>query len=371
MDAFKLYPYNETCVKQTFTKEDFTLTQTAWGKTPAGEEITCYTIGDPSKFAFTIMNYGANVTSILAPDKDGNISDIALGHSDISGYVVGNGYLGCCVVPSANRIGGAAFTLGGVEYKLDANDNGVNNLHSGSDPLCRRVWNVDEVTDTYITLSYDKKDGDMGFPGNAKICVTYTLEDTSLRIDYSCLSDADTIFNPTNHTYFNLAGHSSGTILDHIAWIDATHFTLTDDKLIPDGTLVPVAGTPMDFTTAHAIGDDIEADYEPITIAGGYDHNFVVADAQRDVTLVAYLEDPKSGRHMDVLSDLPGLQMYTSNFLLSSPCDKDGCSYGKYGAVCFETQFHPNAINIPSFAQPVAKAGVEMKTTTIYRFSNI
>jgi aldose 1-epimerase len=315
-----------------------------------------------------LMNYGANVLSLLVPDKKGVTADVVLGFEKLKDYFVNDPYFGCCVVPCGNRIGGAAFTLNGKTYTLDKND-GVNNLHSGFDPLCRRIWEVANVSDTSITFTYHKPDMDMGFPGNMDISVTYTItEDNCFRIDYKGLSDADTIFNPTNHSYFNLSGHDSGDILDHEVWINASKFTMTDEASIPNGTLLDVAGTPMDFTTAKPMRPEVDDSYQQLAWAKGYDHNFALDITEGELSLAASLYDPKSGRKMEVYTDLPGMQLYCGNYIASGAIGKGGVRYEPRYGVCFETQYFPNAINIPAFSQPVAKAGVEAKTSTVYKF---
>ncbi len=342
-----------------------------WGTTASGEQVILYTLGDPSIFSVTVMNFGAHITSIMAPDKAGKMADIALGFSNAAEYAKGEGCLGSCIAPNGNRIGNATFTLNGATYSLDQND-GSHNLHSGFSGLHLQMWETESTTDNSVTFLYNKKDGECGFPGNCAIRMTYTVEGTSLKLDYSCTSDADTVFSPTNHSYFNLGGHNSGKIYDHVVWIDAKQFTATDAELIATGELIDVTGTPNDFSTPRTIGERINDDYPSTHNAGGgYDINYVVADGIHELSLVGYVEHPASGRHMDILTDLPGLQMYTSNGLKPSGADKDGATYGMHDAVCFETQFPPNAVNIPSFPQPILKAGEEFKTTTIYKFSTI
>jgi aldose 1-epimerase len=344
------------------------LEKNLWGKSPKGEEIYTYTIKNSRGMSAKLMNYGANVLSLFVPDKEGVAADVVLGFEKLEDYFVNAPYFGCCVAPCGNRIGDAVFTLNGKTYQLDKND-GVNNLHSGFDPLCKRMWETGDVTDSSITFTYHKKDMDMGFPGNMNITVTYTItEDNEFRIDYSGLSDADTIFNPTNHSYFNLSGHDSGDILDHEVWINATHFTMTDAASIPNGTLLEVKGTPMDFTSPKPMRPEVDDAYEQLAWAKGYDHNFALDTTLGELSLAATLYDPKSQRKMEVYTDLPGMQLYCGNYIQSGEIGKGGFRYEPRYGVCFESQYFPNAINIPSFAQPIAKAGVEARTTTKYKF---
>lgn len=341
-----------------------------WGKDTDGRDITIYTIQNSKGMSVRTMDYGANVLSICVPDSQGNTADVVLGFESLEDYFVNDAFFGCCVVPSCNRIGKAQFTLNGKTYLLDKND-GENNLHGGSFQICRCIWEVTDVSDASITFSYHKKDGEMRFPGNMDISVTYTVtEENELRIDYLGLSDADTIFNPTNHSYFHLGGQGSGDVLDHVLWLNASFFTMTDPASIPNGTLVNVADTPMDFTTPKPIGRDIDSDYEPLLWAGGYDHNFVIDKTEGELALAASVHDPKSGRYLEVFTDRPGIQVYCGNYISSNDIGKGKIPYGARYGLALETQYYPNAINIASFPQPVAKAHVPSRSTTIYKFSN-
>lgn len=342
-----------------------------WGKTKDNEDVFTYEISGSGGMRAKFMNYGANLLSLWVPDKNGRTADVVLGFESLEDYFVNAPYFGACVAPCGNRIGNARFTLNGKSYELDKND-GVNNLHSGFHPLLKRIWNVDAVSDHSITFTYRKKDMDMGFPGNMDISVTFTLTaENGLKIDYCGLSDQDTIFNPTNHSYFNLSGHNSGSVLNHRVWINAGHFTMTDAASIPNGTLLEVAGTPMDFTKEKAMAPEVDDAYEQLALAKGYDHNFALDIPEGTLSLAASLYDPASGRKMEVYTDLPGMQLYCGNYIHSGEIGKGGFRYEPRYGVCFETQYFPNAINIPSFSQPIAKAGEEKKTTTVYKFINI
>ncbi len=342
-----------------------------WGQTKDQKDVVLYTLENASGFSVTFMNYGANVRSINTPDKNGVCADVVLGFEHLEDYFENPAFYGCCVTPCGNRIGGASFTLNGKTYTLDKND-GENNLHSGFDPLARRIWDVESVTDTSITFTYHKKDMDMGLPGNVTLKTTYTItDDNALRIAYSALSDEDTLFNPTNHCYFNLNGQGTGSILDHLTWIDATEITPTDEHMIPQGDILNIVGTPMDFTTPRVLGDGIDADFEPLKIANGYDHNYILTIPEGEVPLVASCTDPKSGRKLEVYTDRPGVQLYTGNFIDTADIGKGNSKYAPRHGVCFETQCPPNAINVPHFPQPIARAGEEIVTTTIYKFTNL
>ena len=337
------------------------------GVTPNGEDMIAYTLINKNGMQAKIMNYGCNLLELWVPDSEGILSDVVLGYDKIEDYFVNGPGFGCCICPNGNRIGDSRFTLNGVEYKLDAND-GKNNLHSGLHPMHKRIWNVESVDEGHITFTCHKADGECGFPGEMDVTITYTLgDDNSIRIDYSALSDVDTIFNPTNHSYFNLSGHDTGSIMDHIVWIDADTYTHTDSESIPHGECRAVAGTPMDFTTPKALSRDVDADYDQLKWAGGYDHNYCLNKHTLDAPSCT-LEDTKSGRKMEVYTDLPGVQLYTGNYLNEDEVGKGDCPYSRRSGVAFETQFYPNAINVPSFPQPIAKAGQRAHSTTIYKF---
>ncbi len=337
------------------------------GVTKNGEDIIAYTLINENGMQAKIMNFGCNLLELWVPDSEGILSDVVLGYENIEDYFVNGPGFGCCICPNGNRIGDSKFTLNGVEYKLDAND-GKNNLHSGFHPMHKRIWDVESVDDKHITFTCHKADMECGFPGEMDITITYTLgDDNSIRLDYSGISDVDTIFNPTNHSYFNLNGHDTGSVMDHIVWVDADRYTHTDSESIPHGECREVKGTPMDFTTPKALSKDTDADYDQLNWAGGFDHNYCLNHHTLDKPSCT-LESTQSGRKMEVYTDLPGMQLYAGNYLDTSHIGKGGCVYDKRHGVCFESQFFPNAINVPEFDQPIAKAGVKAHSTTIYKF---
>lgn len=342
-----------------------------WGKTENDEDIILYTLKNASGFSVSFLNYGATVRSIFVPDKDGNVADVILGFERPEDYFDNPACYGCCVTPCGNRIGGATFTLNGRTYTLDKND-GENNLHSGFHPLFKRIWDVEELSDQQIRFSIRKKDMEMGLPGNMDISVTYTItDDNALEITYRGISDTDTLFNPTNHSYFNLSGHNSGEVLEQRVWLDSTAITAVNEHMLPEGEILDILGTPMDFTKERALGDGINADFEQLKIANGYDHNYILTIPEGEIPLVATLSDPKSGRKMEVYTDRPGVQLYTGNFISPEDLGKGNCHYAPRHGVCFETQYPPNAINVDSFPHPIAYAGKEVVTTTIYKFTNM
>lgn len=345
-----------------------------FGELPDGRQVTEYTLTNESGVSASFIDLGGTWVSMMVPDLEGQMEDVVLGYDKLEHYMKNPPHFGAPIGRNANRIGGAKFSLNGITYPLAVN-NGPNNLHSGPDLYHSRLWEVqveEEEIGTVISFSLNSPDGDQGYPGNADITVTYTLTpDNSLILNYHMISDADTVANFTNHSYFNLAGHKHGFIMDQRVWIDADGFTITDEVLIPTGEIVPVEGTPMNFRVMKAIGGEIEADYQPLKIAGGYDHNWVLNHPAGEVSLAAKAVDDKSGRVMEVYTDLPGMQFYTANFLIPELPGKGGAVYEKRSAYCFETQYYPDAVNIPSFPSPVLKAGEEYKTTTVYKFSLI
>lgn len=345
-------------------------TKTSFGVMEEGTEVFRYTLTNDNGISASFTDLGGIWLTMVVPDRSGHMADVVLGNDTVEKCLTNSGHMGEIVGRNANRIGGASFTLDGITYALEANS-GRNNLHSGPQFYRDRIWEtLVEETDlgTRITFSLFSSDGDQGYPGNAHIEVSYTLTpDNSVKLDYHMAADQDTIANFTNHSYFNLAGHNSGPVTDQKVWIDADTFTIADETSIPTGELVPVKGTPMDFTKMKAIGQDIDEDYEPLKSAGGYDHNWVLNHPVREVALSASACDEKSGRVMEVYTDLPGVQFYTANFLQSDG-GKEGAAYVPRGGYCFETQYFPDAINKPQFLSPVLKAGEKYETTTVYRF---
>ena len=331
------------------------------------------------KLSATVMDYGANLLTLNVPDKDGKVRDVVLGYENIDDYEGNDPGYGCSVIPFANRIGDAKFTLNGKEYTLDKND-GENNLHSGFHPLHHKTWDVAEKSDNSITFTIEKKDMECGMPGNVKVSVTYTLTDNALHLTYKAVSDADTIFNPTNHSYFNLDGHDAGpdSALSAKIMINADQFTETDDTSIPTGKLLDVSGTPMDLRTPKALKDGVDSDFHQLKLCGGYDNNYVIKKdkptdefgAKETLYLAASMESENSGIKMEVFTDLPGIQLYCGNYIPDKKeTGKGGTLYERRGGVAFESQYYPNAINIPEFPQPVIKAGEEFVSDTVYKFS--
>lgn len=341
--------------------------QRSFGRTRSGGEATLYTLQNQNGMVMEVTDLGATLVTLLVPDKYGTPVDVVLGHEDAAGYEGAMGtFFGATVGRNANRIGGAAFALNGKTYRLDKND-GESNLHSGLDFYHTRLWRRKRVGENSITFSLHSPDGDQGYPGAVEIEVTYSLtEDNAVRIDYCAAPQADTILNLTNHSYFNLNGHASGPITKHRLWVNADAFTRADAQSIPTGEITPVEGTPMDFRVKKEVGRDIDSAYEAVVFGKGYDHNWCLNHSGQ-LSRVAELTGDASGLSMEVYTDLPGMQIYSGNFLAEEP-GKHGVVYRCRQGICFETQYYPDAVNHGNFPSPVCKAGQVYRTTTVYRF---
>ena len=337
-----------------------------FGSTSKKEEAVLYTLTNENGMSASITNYGAALVKLNVPDKEGKLRDVVLGYDDVTGYEKGAVSFGAPVGRNANRIGGAVITIQDKTYELEKNENG-NNLHSGTNYYNKRIWNVGEKTDSKIEFVLHSPDGDQGYPGTLDMHVTYELtEDNELRLIYDAVPDQDTIINMTNHSYFNLDGHDSGNVLKELVTLDADYFTRADAQSIPTGELVDVTGTPMDFRIPRALGEAIDADYEAVRLGKGYDHNWVLKNNGK-FDKVAQAVSEKSGIVMEVWTDLPGMQMYTANFL-DNEHGKNGAVYGIRDAVCFETQYFPDAVHHENFASPICKKGMPYHTVTSYKF---
>lgn len=333
-----------------------------FGVLPTGEQTHLYTISC-GKLTASITDYGASLVRLFAPDRDGNLADIVLGYDNAEGYRTGYACLGGTIGRNSNRIKNAAFSVHNKEIHLAPNEKG-NNLHSGPKGYHHRLWKLEGHSDTFLTLRLDSPNGDQVFPGKAVIHVTYALEhDGILRITYDAISDADTVFNLTNHSYFNLAGHDHpDAAINQLLTLPSRFFTPADEQNIPTGETRSVAGTPMDFRCPKPIGQDIHADYLPLYLQKGYDHNFEVFCSP-----CAILQDPGSGRTMAVTTDCPGIQVYAGNFLHEQ--GKNGIFYAPHSGIALETQFYPDSVNHPQWKQPIVKKGEKYRSATVYRFT--
>ena len=339
-----------------------------FGTTKKGEEVYAFTLKNAKGMTAEVINYGAILTKLCVPDKKGDVKDVVLGFDDVAGYEVNASFFGAVIAPSANRIGGAKFTIDGVEYKAAVND-GPNNLHSDYElGSHKRVWDYEEV-DNGVKFSLAMADMDMGFPGNKKFTITYTLtEDNEIVLEYTGESDKKTIINPTNHSYFNLSGHDCGKlIVDDILTLNASCYTPIVKGAIPTGEIAKVEGTVMDFTKGRKIADDIDTAFDQLLMTGGYDHNFVIDGYDKTVKKIATVEDPASGRVMEVYSDLPGVQFYAGN-AIAPQTGKGGAKYSKRMGLCLETQFFPDSVNKPSFPSCVFGGGSKYASKTVYKF---
>ena len=335
-----------------------------FGKTKDGVQTHLYTIKNED-LECRVTDFGSILVNLFVPDKHGKPVDVVLGFDTVSGYEQDTASLGCNVGRCANRIGGASFTLDGRTYTLDKND-GENCLHSGFHQYSKRIWTVTQHTGTSVAFSLDSPDMDQGFPGAVTMTVTYELKENQLIISYAGTPDKDTIINMTNHSYFNLNGHASGTALGHRVSVDADAYLEMDDTSVPTGRRIPVAGTPMDFNEEKTLGLDIEADYPALKQACGYDHCYIIRDA--GLRHAAWVTGPQTGIRMEVLTTLPGMHLYTANYLAPATACKDGAHYQKRHAVCLETEEFPDAPNHPDFPDTTLLPDTPYSSTTIYRF---
>jgi aldose 1-epimerase len=343
-----------------------------YGQLSDGRTVTEYRLRNAAGFELRFLDLGGIVTTIMAPDRQGQVANVNLDHADLALYERNPGYFGALIGRYANRIGGAGFTLGGKRYDLAAN-NGPNTLHGGNVGFDKAIWQVRAAQSgsaLSAVLSHTSPDGDEGFPGTMKIEVVYSLqEENEFRIDYQATTTAETVINLTNHVYFNLAGNDQGSILDHIVEINAEHYTPVDLHGIPTGEIAPVEGTPLDFRTAKPIGAGIRMAHPQILRQNGYDHNWVLdKPAPQALTFAARAYEPKSGRIMEVETTEPGLQLYTGNYLGGGSAGTAGVAYRQSDAFCFETQHFPDSPNRPEFPTTVLQPGHIFRSSTIYRF---
>lgn len=337
-----------------------------------GKNVALYTLVNDNGLEACITNYGGRIVSLMVPDKDGNLTDVVLGHDSIADYVNIDGNFGALIGRYGNRINSGRFTLDGVEYQLPQNNYG-HCLHGGPKGFHHSVWDVESATDSTLTLTLMSPDGEAGFPGNVNVKVTYTLTgDNALDIAYEATTDKATILNLTNHSYFNLSGDPSNDILGEVVWFDAEGFTPIDSTFMTSGEILPVAGTVFDFTTApKTIGQDIEADDEQLHNGMGYDHNIVLSSARDLNAPAAFLADSVSGIKMEVYTPEPGIQFYVGNFLDGTVKGKKGIAYPRRSAVCLETQHFPDSPNKPEWPGVVVNPGEKYTSRCTYKFSNL
>ncbi len=343
----------------------------AFGSIQSGKKATLYILENKNHTVVKVTDFGATLVSVLFADKDGVMKDMVLGYDDAASYEKGTSCFGATIGRNGNRIKDARFTIDGKEWVIEANENG-NSLHSGKNGFNHLMWEMKESGDNYVTFYHYSPQEEQGFPGNMHVTVTYTLDDEdTVHITYHAKADADTVMNFTNHSYFNLAGHDSGVMLDQKLQLFADAYTPDEDShSIPTGEIAPVAGTPMDFTTMKPIGQDINADFEQLHFTGGYDHNYVLSDKPGTMRQMAKAECDASGIAMDAYTECCGVQLYAGNFI-GTQTGKGGVTYGDRHGFCLESQFYPNAVNEKNFPSPVVPANTEYHSETKYHFYHI
>jgi len=346
------------------------LAESAFGTLSDGRRVTLFTLTNAAGAEARVIDYGATVVSLKVPDRDGKLRDVVLGYDDVAGYEQGKAFLGATVGRYANRIAAGKFTLDGKAYQLDLND-GPNHLHGGADGFHKKLWKAVATKSKdgpAVALTYVSPAGEDGYPGTVTLTVTYTLTRAgALRVDYLGTTDRPTLLNPTHHSYFNLSGDPTQTILDEELSIDAGQITAIGEGLIPTGKLAAVAGTPLDFRRPTRIGARIDAHDGQLDLGHGYDQNWVLANHGK-LKKVAELYDARSGIVMRVVTDQPGLQLYSGNFL-DGIKGKQGVVYLRRTALCLETQNFPDAPNHPGFPSAVLRPGQRYRHTTVYEFS--
>jgi aldose 1-epimerase len=341
----------------------------AFGKLDDGTVIEAFTLRNSRGASARIITYGATLAGLWVPDRLGEQGDVVLGFDDLKGYLGDHPHFGGVIGRFANRIAKGKFSIDGQEYQL-ATNNGPNTLHGGEVSFDRRVWKGEPLSvakGAAVRLTYVSPDGEEHFPGSLTVRVVYTLmEDDALKIEYFATTDKPTAINLTNHSYFNLSG--GGNVLGYVLTLNASRCTPVDSTLIPTGELAPVKGTAYDFTKPMTIGSRI-AELAKVKEAGGYDINYVVDGENGALRKAAKVVDPASGREMEVWTTAPGVQLYTANWLDGSIRGKHGVAYGKYGAVCLETQNFPDAVNHANFPSAILRPGATYYSATIYKFS--
>ncbi len=340
------------------------MSRTEFGRLKDGRTASLYTIRNQNGLEAQISDFGGIVTKLLVPDKNGQPVDIVLGFDTLAEYAVNPPYLGALIGRCANRIAGGRFSLDGTDYALDNNEGGKNHLHGGYEGFDKKLWQAVQTGENSLMLTLLSPDGDQGYPGSLIVGVSYTLTtDNALAICYRGMSDRKTLFNMTNHSYFNLAGQAADTVFDHWMRIESDETTEITDNLALTGRLFHVDGTPLDFRKPKQIGTDIDSHHHQIALAGGFDHNFALKPGG---TAAVWCEE--TGIHMTVRTDRPGVQLYSGNFLDDTLTFKGGRKSQKHRGFCLETQYFPDAVNHPGFSSPILEPGVLAETETRFEF---
>jgi len=353
--------------------QKLSIEKSAFGTLSSGQEVQLFTLKNSRGMQVGILDYGGIITSLLAPDNKGQYEDVVLGFESLADYETRNPYFGALVGRYANRIAGGRFSLDGKEYQLVQN-NGNNHIHGGTKGFDKVIWEakpIEFADRVSLELSYASKDMEEGYPGRLACTVTYTLsENNELQVTYRATSDKKTVVNLTQHSYFNLSGDFSRTILDHELQIEANEFVPVDEELIPTGQYAAVEGTPFDFNSPKKIGRDIEDSHEQLRIGTGYDHSWVLKAGNSSIRKVSTVLHPESGRVLEVHTTEPGMQLYTGNFLDGTLPAKGGGTYGKRSGFCLETQHHPDSPNQPEFPSVVLEPGQTYRSETLFKFSS-
>ena len=339
-----------------------------FGKMPDGKPVQRFTLTNANGVELKAISYGGIITSLRVPDRTGKLDDIVLGFDTLDGYLKDHPFFGAIIGRYGNRIGKAQFSLDGKVYKLAAN-NGPNHLHGGTKGFDKVLWSIEPIGSNGLAFTRTSPDGEEGYPGNLRMRVTYTLSDKNeLIVEYHATTDKATPVNLTQHSYFNLAGQSSGDILGHELMLNADRYTPVDDTLIPTGELAAVAGTPFDFRKPTAIGARINNDNPQLKVGKGYDHNWVLNRKGAGLELAARVHEPKTGRTLEITTTEPGIQFYAGNFLDGTLTGKGGAVYKHRTGFCLETQHYPDSPNQPKFPTTTLKPGAEYRARTVFTF---
>ena len=345
-----------------------TIKKELFGITPDNRDVYAYTLDGGEGVSATVLTFGGVLNKLLVTDKNGKTVNTVLGYDSLSHYLKKGAYYGSLVGRCCNRIKKSRFTLDGREYILPDNDNS-NQLHGGPEGFSSKIWEASETDDGSLELYLESPDGDMGYPGNLKVKVTYTVSKRTLSIRYEAVTDAPTVVNLTNHAYFDITGAGSKRTMESVLFLDCDRMTDTDEKLIPNGNILPVANTPYDFTTPKAIGRDIDCDFNLLSHFGGYDTNYYKRGYNGEADLIATLTDPENGLCMKVVTDLPCVQLYTTNSVdEGAPDFADGAEHTLHCGVCLETQYAPDAINSPEADLVILRPDKKFDSTTSFIF---